>query len=303
MSRITSVELVSDNELSKYYNILYDLNFIEEILEQKPEKCLITDDSELWHFQVEEEKLKNSLFYRYGYEVKNTDIKICELLAECKRIMQVQIPKYMNAFWAIPNKFCVSHSHPAKDVFKIEKYVKSIVEADFDIIIELTTKERGENNPFNSLFAETLLANGKNAIRYAYINQSADIDEKEIDNIIAKIDKKLLEGKRILLHSQGRTESLGLVLACWLVKHNLADANNFIDVISLLRRGGRGHKRDADGVMQFNSDFSSKTVPFYFSKNEIKSSNYSIPITNKISKKVDKETLQLIKSYMNNDGK
>ncbi len=63
------------------------------------------------------------------------------------------------------------------------------------------------------------------------------LNYEDIKAIVDFLDFNLSNGARIMLHSQGRADRLALILACWLVKHKLADENNFIDKIAELRFG------------------------------------------------------------------
>lgn len=268
MARL-KVGQAKESKIEKYSAVLYGLNFMEEVLEIKPEECLVTDESELWHFGVNPETLRHKLFYKYGYmmpEEKPTTAKLNEddkqivtgvkkskkttklwqVLAAIEKNLKTTRPDDVYSFWAIPSRFCVSHIHPARDVFKAQYLPEFIGGCDFDILIEILPKERDKK------YSDTVKIPKSIELHYTYVMpEECDIDLNDIESIIAKIDKFIAKGKRILFHSQGRTDRLGLVLACWMIKHKLADSSNFIDKIEALREGFCALGEDKDKVLPY----------------------------------------------------
>jgi hypothetical protein len=351
MPKINSVKMIPEDNLSKYDHILYGLNFMQEILEQEPDKCFVSDDTELWHFGIAPEILKHRLFYNYGYKLSedtieteklsenskqivtgvrksNNRIKLWQDLAAIDKNLKKHKPGDLYAFWAIPSLFCVSHSHPARDVFRVDSLARFIAASEYDVIIELLTKERNNEAANSGMFAEILKEFEWELERYEYvITNEKELDYQQIESIINQIDEFLAQGKRLLFHSQGRTDRLGLVLACWLVKHNLATQNNVIDKINQLREGvwanddptdrfqywhfNKYQQENCDETRHFVKSKVPKVkarimsvVPFYFNKKM----RQEIPYwTNNLSLKVDytvdEEIVKIIEKFIPKKGK
>ena len=82
---IENVEFAGFDKISAFNHILYEDNFIQEILEQNPTMCYITDESELWHFGVDETVLRAKLLSKYKYLLRDANIKIWRLLEEIEK--------------------------------------------------------------------------------------------------------------------------------------------------------------------------------------------------------------------------
>ncbi len=341
-----TVVMTEECQIEKFDDILFGLHFVEDVLESDPNRCWITDGSELWHFGVHPNKTKNKLFYKYGYRQPqdyeyitpsklNEDDKqilysfvppknntlLWQDLAQIKENLQVHIPLDLNAFWAVPSRLCISHSHPNDDVFCTEHIVRNIAETKFDVIIELRTNERVENK---NMFAEIMKENDLQVQKIEFvIPEDAEFAFEQINSIITQIDNFLAEDKRILFHSQGRTNRLGLVLASFLLKHKLALKKNFINKINELREGLWSNEDptiqfeywDFNQTQLYNCDrsrhyFKSKylitkprssyVVPFYFNKKMINSIEYSVEdLALAVDYKVDKKTSELLSLFKN----
>ncbi len=113
MSKIEEIIYAEPSRLSQYNEILYNLNFIEDILEVKPENVMLSDDSLMWHFGCDEDELKHKLFYKFGYVLEDSDEKLIDVLHQVKENISLLQPLDLHAFWAVPARLCLSHSHPA----------------------------------------------------------------------------------------------------------------------------------------------------------------------------------------------
>ncbi len=328
MSKIEKVDYAKQSKLSQYDEILYNMNFIEDVLEVKPENVWISDESLMWHFGCDEEQLKHRLFYKFGYELRDTDEKLIDVLCRIEyNILEAQ-PADLHAFWAVPSRLCISHSHPARDIFSQENLVNNILAHEFDIIIELRTHSR-EPNAYNiNLF------DNYNDLRDVYCRRYEDIipdnemlSYDKIKEIVDVIDYYLQNEAKILLHSQGRTDRLALILACWLVKNNLADETNFIGKIANLRlglwaKGEDDNILDRTNQLKLNKTLwwitdetrphipnvknkirKRMTVPFLFSKELIKQTKYWEYGILDINYDIDDDILTLIKKFKGTDKK
>lgn len=328
MSKIEEVVYAESCKLSQYDDILYNLNFIEDILDVKPENVWISDESRMHHFGCDVKQLKHKLFYKYGYELRYTREKLINVLKRIKsNILEAQ-PADLHSFWAVPSRLCISHSHPARDVFSQENLVNNILAHEFDIIIELRTHKR-EPNAYNiNLFDNYNDMQDNYCRRYEDIipdNEMLSYDK--IKEIVDVVDYYLQNDAKILLHSQGRTDRLALILACWLIKNKLADDTNFIDKIASLRHGLWAKGDDSNILDQYDTVKLNKTlywiadetcpyipnvknkikkmmtVPFLFSKELIEKTKYwefgKLPV----DYDVDYDILTLIKKFKPVDEK
>jgi hypothetical protein len=200
---------------------------------------------------------------------------------------------------------------------------RNIVEKHFDIIIELRSRNREDNNPHNYLFEDITEELNSDVIKCCYIiPENKDFGIMEIQRIISKMDRYLAKGKKILFHAQGRTDRLALVIASWLIKHKLADENNFIYKIALLRLGFSINNIDDDPQKQWEHNRFFETncdrtrtfqiiigktffvkhrqmqfVPFYFTKAKNEEINYWTREFMKVDYNVDPEALEIIRHF------
>lgn len=319
MSKIEEIIYADDNELSKYEEILYNLDFIEEILGIEPQNILLTDESRMWHFGFDEAEIKHKLFYKYGYELLDINEKLVDVLKQIRSNILKGLPQDHHAFWAIPSRLCISHSHPARDVFKQEELSKSILACNYDVIIELRTFERDTDSKNYNLFDE-LNGNNKCLRIQEIIPENIELSYYTIQKLIDKIDLFIANGAKVLIHSQGKTDRLALILACWLVKNKLADKTNFIDKIAQLRLGlwAKGDEDIYDKYIDvklnktlrwvtdetrpfipntMNKVRKLMTVPFLFNKELIKLTKYWEYGVLPINYEVDEEIYELIEKF------
>jgi len=328
MSKIEKVVYAESCKLSQFDEILYNLNFIEDVLEVKPENVWMSDESRMYHFGCNEEQLKHKLFYKYGYELRDTDEKLINVLKHIKSNITEAQPADLHAFWAVPARLCISHSHPARDVFSQKNLVNNILAHEFDIIIELRTNKRVPNAYNFNLFDDMNNLQDNHCRRYEDILPDNEVlSYDKIKEIVDVLDYYLQNDAKILLHSQGRTDRLALILACWLVKNNLADDTNFIDKIAELRLGlwAKGEDDDifdkydniklnktlywiADETRPYIPNVKRKirkrmTVPFLFSKELIEQTKYWEFGILPVDYDVDDDLLTLIKKFKPVDEK
>lgn len=236
---ISEIELAEANQIDNYDHILYGLDFCSEVLNAAPECFWASDDTQVYHCGERDENIINNTFYKFGYALPSTEELLWHCLREVEKEIKFQLPTDLNLFWAVPNHLCISHCHPARDIFRLEPIANNLACEGFDLIIEMRTRERDASNPNNSFFREKLKEYRQSPIIETLI--IADDEQfaiPEITAILNIIDTALdTRKKRILLHSQGRTDRLALILACWLVKHKLATTETFIDKIAQLREG------------------------------------------------------------------
>ncbi len=236
---ISEIELAQANQIDNYDHILYGLNFCSEVLNAAPDTFWASDDTQVYHCGERDENIINNTFYKFGYALPSTEELLWHCLREVEKEIKFQLPTDFNAFWAVPNHFCISHSHPARDYFRIESLATNLAFEGFDLIIDMRTRERDASNPNNSFFRDKLKEYRQSPIiETIIIADDEPFAIPEITAILNIIDTALdTRKKRILLHSQGRTDRLALILACWLVKHKLATTETFIDKIAQLREG------------------------------------------------------------------
>ena len=90
MSRISAILYASDRKLSRYFRLLYELGFMEKVLEQNPEMCIVTDNTELRHFGVESAVIKKRIFELYGYRLKYADQPLWRVLKSVSKHIKTQ---------------------------------------------------------------------------------------------------------------------------------------------------------------------------------------------------------------------
>ena len=324
MSKIEEVILAQHCELSQYDEILYNLNFIEDVLGIKPENVMLSDETKMWHFGCNEYELKRNLFYKYGYELKSTDENLVDVLKQIESNITEVNPLDLHSFWAVPSRLCFSHSHPAKDVFSLDYLSKNIIACEFDVIIELRTMQRAPNSYNVNLFDELCENNNSQCKRITeIIPDESTLSFKQIKEIVDRIDFYMTHHTKVMIHSQGRADRLALILSCWLVKNKLADETNFIDEIASLRLGLWANGNEEEEILdpynkiELNKTFfwitdetrpylpnvkrkirKMMTVPFLFSNDLIKQTKYWEYGILPINYEVDDDILFLIKKFV-----
>ncbi len=82
-----------------------------------------------------------------------------------------------------------------------------------------------------------------------------DLDVPPVDAMVDTldtIDHLLGDGHTVYVHCWGGIGRTGTVIGCWLVRHELAHAEEALDLLTRLRRGdrGAGHRRSPETVEQ-----------------------------------------------------
>lgn len=314
MSRINSICMVSDEKLSKRYDILYGLNFMEDVLEQPRSLCFVSDDTMLDHFGLDYDELAHKLFYRYGYELDMEErTPLYEALAAIEQNLKAPTPRNLHSFWVIPNRFCIVHTPFKESQFSASRYILRAARP-FDALIDIN----GHFFPTERFTQKRFIINSieVNLFRLPFRHL---IERPDVDMVVKRIDELLAAGKKVLLHAPVDTERVALILACWLVKHKLADETNFIDKIERLREGfwieppsGDPREIELNRIFKYNCDDTRhytpysrcdkirnrKVIPFHFSEEESAKPPFFALRPYGLPRKVDPGKFAIIKSYL-----
>jgi len=148
-------------------------------------------------------------------------------------------PPTSRSYWVVEDKLLAGAYPGDLDDERHEAKVQALVSAGIRTFINLTElDEKGRGGqpfkPYEHLAAQ--LSDG-NAVflRYSIVDRSVP-DMSLMDEILVAIDRAIAAGSPVYVHCWGGIGRTGTVIACWLLRHGLAEPDTVFQVLNQLRQ-------------------------------------------------------------------
>ncbi|MCR9294084.1 MAG: dual specificity protein phosphatase family protein [bacterium] len=160
------------------------------------------------------------------------------------------------SYWVKPQHFLAGAYPGAADVATHEQKLQSLLDAGIRVFLNLMEPDETnhEGKQFRSYEEDVaVLQPEAECVRFAI--QDANIPQKqEMVDILDAIDGSHAAGRSVYVHCWGGIGRTGTVVACWLLRHRLATADNVFEVLKDLRRHDqeRGMRRSPETDLQWD---------------------------------------------------
>lgn len=137
----------------------------------------------------------------------------------------------------VPNKLYASATPSDLRASNRAINLKFIQENNIQVIVNLMEDDELDHD-FNLFFdyAPEFSKVGIETVRFPIQDVYIPKSKAYAIEIVDFIDRKNNEGKRVLVHCWGGVGRTGTIVGCYLLRHQLANADNFMSVIAHLRK-------------------------------------------------------------------
>jgi protein-tyrosine phosphatase len=142
-----------------------------------------------------------------------------------------------DCYWVEQGRL-LAGSHPAPDsLFGSEHKLRNLIAAGISCFLDLPTQQEA---PAYGKLAQTIATEtGRGPLRYLQmpLTEHKVPTIEEMEWILAKLDEALSDGLCTFVHCHYGVGRTGLVVGCWLIRHNVATREDVLQHIARLRTG------------------------------------------------------------------
>ena len=150
-------------------------------------------------------------------------------------------PPPVSGYWVVPDLLLAGPYPGAADPDEHQKKIQKILDAGIRTFVSLMHENEIDHDgqpfrPYDDLIQQICPA--ASFVRYPIVDLSVpSVDE--MTTILNTIDRSLEENKPVYVHCWGGVGRTGMVVGCWLLRHGFATPENYLEILSTLRRQDR----------------------------------------------------------------
>jgi hypothetical protein len=141
-------------------------------------------------------------------------------------------------YWVVEDLFLAGAYPGNPEPKKHETKIRTLLDANVRMFVNLMEPDETDLDgqsfaPYD--YVVRMFCPLASCVRVPILDQSTPTVE-EMHTILDKIDESLNDGRPVYVHCWGGVGRTGTVVGCWMLRHNLADRNNVLDVLKKLRQ-------------------------------------------------------------------
>jgi protein-tyrosine phosphatase len=141
-------------------------------------------------------------------------------------------------YWVVEDLFLAGAYPGNPEPKKHERKIQTLLDANVRMFVNLMEPEETDLDgqcfaPYGDLVRQ--LCPEASCVRVPVQDQSTPTVET-MHTILDTIDESLNDSRPVYVHCWGGVGRTGTVVSCWMLRHNLADRNNVLEVLKELRQ-------------------------------------------------------------------